>query len=488
MTRRDAVWMLVLVALGAAITIAWGERMGIHGGEGWDGQAYAAWARDFPREVLHGGVTAFQAQRVLPSAIVYGALSALGIATTAGHVIFAFQILDALALVGVAAAFARTAAILGWSRTTAWAAFAATFLAFATARAALYYPVETDPLALVLAAVVTWAFFARRPIVHAVALLAAACTWPALLAPGGVLLVLPRPREPLPAAAVRSPRALALAIAAGAAAFVVGEIVYALAHPVAPGGWGGAPSFLAYAHRDLEPVTIAIVAATTAAAAYFVARQERTWSIAAYLRAVGWSRLAGGVLAVAAIAGVTVLWVHRVGTQGPGFTWRDLRNYYAVNSVRAPLWSVVHQVVYLGPVVLVAIAAWPRLAAVLADWGPGAVLAAGMLVVAAVNADGRHLIHLFPLLVAATFTATDGWWTRRRALGFALLGVGWSKLWWHIGYDQVHNSRTWPDLRWFMQQGPWASDETFLWHLGGCVVSALVLVALARWGGPARER
>src|SRR5690348_2154702 len=125
MPRRDAVWMLVLVALGAAITIAWGERMGIHHGEGWDGVAYASWARDFPHRVLDAGVTAFQAQRVLPSAIIYGTLTALGIAT-APHVIVAFQVLNGLALVITAAALAGTATALGWSRTTAWTAFAAT--------------------------------------------------------------------------------------------------------------------------------------------------------------------------------------------------------------------------------------------------------------------------------------------------------------------------------------------------------------------------
>src|ERR1700733_15211101 len=114
MRRRDVIAMLAIVAIGCAITIAWGERIGVNHGEGWDGQAYAQWARDFPHAVLDVGVTPYQSQRVLPSAIVY--------ASHAGA-IFGFQLLDALALLVTAALLARIAHVLGWSRSAAWGAF-----------------------------------------------------------------------------------------------------------------------------------------------------------------------------------------------------------------------------------------------------------------------------------------------------------------------------------------------------------------------------
>jgi len=478
--RIDLAAMVALLVVGSAITIVWGERIGIHGGDGWDGQAYAAWARSFEREVLDKGVTQFQAGRVLPSAIVYYVMGGLGLSRAGANVLVAFQILNALTLVVSAVLLVRIGGLLRWSRPALWAAFAATFLGFANARYALYYPAETDPLAHLLAMLAVWAFLARRPLVLWLAILAAAFTWPALLALGFLVLVLPRAPDPLPPTTGRWHRPLALAIGAGTAAFIVAWFAYALAHPVHPGGWTGAPSFLAYSHRSLWELAIACVVIPSALAAYLVAREDRTFSVRPYLRQIGWRRLALGVAGVIAIVLIDRWWTARVGRGAAGFTWRDLRNYYAVNAVRGPLWSLVHQVVYFGPIVLVAWAAWPRIARTAAAWGPGAVLALGVVVLTAVNADGRHLVHLMPFVIAATITATAAAWTRERVIGFALLGVGWSKLWWRIGYDQVHKSREWPDLRWFMHHGPWASDETFLWHLGGVVITAVALWLLFR--------
>ena len=481
--RRDTGLMLACVALLAAITIGWGERIGIHNGEGWDGEAYAAWARDLPA-TMHTGVTEFQSKRVLPSVLVYYGLDAVGAAHDRGNVILAFQLLDALALLVSCLLLTRIAALLEWSRPATWAAFLALFLSFANARAALYYPVETDPLAFVLAMTIAWAYLGRRPIVHGLATLAASFTWPALTAVGLIMLLLPRPRAPLPASAERwrLPAARAIAVAAGA--LLVLAIEYSLHHPIAPGGWGGAPSFLQYAHRDLEWVTIAYLAILVALAAFFLANQESTWSIRPYLRDIGWRRLAAGLAGAVAILAIGAVWTRQVGTQGIGFTWRDLWNYYAANAVRAPLWNVVHQVVYFGPIILVSIAAWPRIATVVGRWGPAATLVMAMLAISAVNTDARHLLHLMPLAVVATISATAAWWSWPRVVAFGALAAAWSKLWWHIGYTQIHESRSWPDLRWFMHQGPWASDETFLWHLGGMVVTVALLIAAMRLRDP----
>src|SRR5262249_17419831 len=71
MGRRDALMMIAAVALLSMVTIGWGERIGVNGGAGWDGQAYVSWARDFPG-AMRSGFTVYQSKRVVPSAIVYG--------------------------------------------------------------------------------------------------------------------------------------------------------------------------------------------------------------------------------------------------------------------------------------------------------------------------------------------------------------------------------------------------------------------------------
>ncbi|HEY6033466.1 MAG TPA: hypothetical protein VIV58_04380, partial [Kofleriaceae bacterium] len=83
--KRDGVAMAALVALGGALAIAFGERIGINQGQGWDGISYTEWARDFAH-VLHDGLTRYHAQRVLPSAVVYEALRLAGAARDVPHV------------------------------------------------------------------------------------------------------------------------------------------------------------------------------------------------------------------------------------------------------------------------------------------------------------------------------------------------------------------------------------------------------------------
>ena len=465
--------MVAIVIAGGAVTILFGERIGVHGGEGWDGQAYAAWAKDFPKLVLEAGVNTFQAERVLPSAVIYYVLAALGIAHTSANVILAFQVLDVLALIATAILLARIGALLGWSRTQMWVAFAATFLGFANAREALYYPTMTDPAAFALAMATVWAYLARRPIAQSLIAVASAFTWPALVAFGFLATVLPRPRDELPTTTGTWHRRVALAVAAAAVAFIVAWFGYVLARPIGVDRW------LDRAHHALYPITIAVIAGQAALAAYFVARQNETWSVLPYLRGVGTRRIVIGLVVVAAIVGVRELWHARVGT-GPGIGWRDLRNYYVANALLGPLWSVVHQVVYFGPIVLLAYAAWPRIAAIAARWGPTAVLALGICIVSSVSSDARHLLHAMPFVIAITVTATAEWWTPRRALAFALIYIAWSKVWLKIGYDTVHDSRAWPDLRFFMHHGPWATDETFVAHLIAMVVTALALWLLLR--------
>src|SRR5262249_38975051 len=185
-TRRDAYWMLAAVAAGAIATILWGERIGINGGQGWDGMDYAGWARDFPAALDHG-VTRYQAQRVLPSLIVW-------LIGGSDHTVVRFQIADAVFLVGAALAWTRIAVALSLSRPAAWAGFAAAFASFAIARHALYYPTLTDSLAFALGMAMVWAYLAQRPLALWLVALAGAFTWPALPAVALGLLVL-RKRE-----------------------------------------------------------------------------------------------------------------------------------------------------------------------------------------------------------------------------------------------------------------------------------------------------
>jgi hypothetical protein len=467
--------MVALVALLVVVTIALGERIGVNNGEGWDGQAYSSWARDFDL-VLRGGVTRYQAQRVVPSAIVYYAHAALGVAHARAAVIVSFQILDGLALVASAWLLYRIARALAWSRAATWAAFASTFLAFANARHQLYYPTLTDATAFLLGTAMVWAYVERRPIALAIVAAVSTVTWPALLPLALVALVLPRPREPVDPVTWRALPIVAIAVGVATAALVAGWLLWYRHAP-----YPGAETFYARSRGELIVPAIAACAAVCGAAAYGAARSGRTWALARYARTL---RLGPTLAALGVVAAIVVArgwWVDRVGRAGEGGTLAELVGRTAAYTIRGPLWNIVFAIVYYGPIVIVAIAAWRRVAATAATLGPAMVACVAMTILLGVTSESRQLLHLFPFVVVATIEATREMWTRRLAIIVAALALVWSKLWWKFGYDSAIDTWDWPNQRYVMHEGPWACYAAYVAHLAAAVVTAIVLyVAFSR--------
>lgn len=481
-SRRDGAAMVGLVAAGAAATIAFAERIGVNGGEGWDGRAYAAWARDFT-QVLHGGVTRYQAQRVAPSAAVYYAHQALGVAPTRGHVIVSFQILDGIALACAAWFLYRIARALAWPRAAAWAAYASAFLAFANARHALYYPTLTDAPAFALGTALVWAFLERRAIATAVIALLSTVTWPALVPLALAALVCPRPAEPPPALELRGHRAAAaLAVGAATAALVA---VWLLWYWHAP--YPGRDNFYAHAHGKLIGATVAIAAGACAWAAHAFARDGRTWAIVPYLRALPRRRLAAGAAAAIAIVALQAWWTGHAGGAGPGITLGEYIGQTAAVAVRGPGWALVFLVVYFGPIALIAMVAWRRIAAHAAALGPAMVAAGAMTVLLSVTTESRQLLHVWPFVIVLAIEATRAWWTPRTTAVLAVLALAWSKVWWKFGYDRALDVWGWPNQRYIMHEGPWACDASYLAHLAAAAVTAGVLALALRSSAGARR-
>jgi hypothetical protein len=462
MPRRFDPWVMAALALGLSIvTIAFGERIGINGGQGWDGMGYVLWSRAWNTEVLGKGVTLYHAQRILPSALIHYA----GFQDP----IFGFQILNTVMMTGTMVLWQHTARRL--PRAASWAGFVALLLGFANARHALYYPTLTDPTAMFLGMAAVWAYLEDRPVPQLAVALVAAFTWPALTPLSLAMLVL-RNRAVAPVGA-RWIRWAAIAIPVAAATLVCVVAARWLHHP-----YPGEDKWVVIVHRALLPVTYASIFALVALGLHLVLRERALWNVRAYARALWTPRLAFALAGCVAVVVLRQLWLRRVATRGSGPTFDQFQCEHLLAALRGPLWGVVHHVVYYGPIVLVAIAAWRRIAKL--PWGPAGALGLAMIVGFAVGSQSRQMIHLAPLLVTATIAATASWWTTRRVLVFAVLYLAWSKLWWKIGYDQPLKWSEWPNQRYFMTQGPWASDEMFVVHLAGVLVTAIVLVVLFR--------
>ncbi len=476
---RAAAMAAIVIALGAA-TMLFGERIGVNRGQGWDGETYVRWAADFHRELFDVGTTRYQAQRVLPSAVVHHALRLAGVRPTIPNIVVAFQLLDLALLVLAAVLWARIGALVRWRAASIWVGFAALFGCFANARHALYYPALTDSAAFALGMAMTWSFLGRRPIALWLCAALGGVTWPALTPAALALLVLRRPAEPPEEPAGRwrphlRAGSLALALAATAAFLLLARHYYL--HPVRALGM---EKLVAWVRRDLLVPTAVLLAAYLGAAWYLVVRPPRLWNVRGHLASISWRHVAAVALATAALWIARGFWLDRVATRGPGPSGEQFVFMTTIEALRGPLWGPVHHVVYFGPIIAVAALAWRRIGEVAAAWGPAAALTLATIVAFGAASESRQWIHLLPFLVAVTIAATDERWTPRRAAVFVALALAWSKLWLRIGYDAPGIWHEFPQQRYFMHLGPWAGDRMYLVHLGCAIATALVLLALLR--------
>ncbi len=477
--KHAALMVAVVVALGV-LTLAFGERIGINGGQGWDGLVYMPWSDQFWHRVVEVGVTKYQAQRVLASALVWCMMHPLGIRPTIANHLVGFELLDLAALVAAAAVWAHIALrVMRWRPAAAWAGFVALFGCFANARHALYDPVLVDSLAFLLGMVMVWGYLARRQLAVWLAGLLGAFAWPPLPPIAVAMLVLRRPREVLPESTARWPRYLGPAAVVAGVALVLNMMRVYHAHPVEG---VGDEKLLRWILEPLLVVTVPLVVAQLAAGWYLIVRERRLWSIGEYVRGRAPLDVTLALAGALAIYAVRAWWIAKAGTQGGGPDANQFLCEYSLELMRGPLWGLVHHVVYFGPIVLVAVLAWRRASAVAVEWGPAAAIGAAMIVWFSVASESRQWIHLFPLLVALAIAATRDLWTPRRTLAFAAIALPWSKLWFVIGFDRINGHHEYPDQRYFMHHGPYASDAMYLIHLAAAAVTAIALTFLLRAG------
>jgi hypothetical protein len=464
--RKHAAAMAAIVLVLGVVSIWFGDRIGVNAGQGWDGLGYMHWSDEFWHRVVEVGVTKYQAQRVLPSLLVYITAHPLGVTPTVAHHLVAFMLLDLAMLLGACLLWAHLALrVMGWRPVVAWVGFVALFGSFANARHALYDPVLGDPTAFFLGMLMTWGFLARKPWAVWLAGLFGAFTWPPLWPAACVLLLFPRPREPVAVAEARWTKPLAAVLALCATAFLVYNGFIYRGDPVPD---IGDEKLIDWVRGDLLWLTVPLFAAQLATGWYLLGRDRRVWKLGVWLPA-----LAG----IAVIYGLRAYWVHKVGTEEGGPTYVQFVGENTLEMLRGPLWGLVHHVVYYGPIVVVALLAWPRVCAVVAEWGTGAAICAATIVAFSAASESRQWIHLFPLLVVLALAATADAWTPRRALVFTALALAWSKLWFRIGFTEIHGHHEQPDQRYFMNHGPYASDRSWLVHL----VAAVLTVIAVKW-------
>ena len=467
---RNAHWAMIGLVMLACAVLSQGEHILAGGGLGWDGATYGAIVKD-PASAIRDK---YYLHRALPSWIVSAGLSLAGLTPTNERIVQGFLVLNVVLLIGVAALWWPIADSLRLRLEARWIGFIGLFGNFAMLKVPFYYPVITDVAAVFIGALMVLASLSGRRWLLGLAVLVSSFTWPL-----GTILALPLaawpPGRMSPPGADRASLSTLAAVGAAGAflawfvwMYVVrGQVTRAshLAVPIVPGVvWIGIAGALAYIVASVRGMMAGVTVR------YVVACLRRVDAI-------------GIALVIAAALPASII-VRLMGEGQPMLTGTYfIGNVIFFSSTRPFLFALAH-VVYFGPLLLLLLAPTVRREFVRSGraLGPGWILFLVATIGLSLNSESRHSVLQYVAVATLVAVAVDRvGFSRRIALALGALGLVLSKAWLTINIDPARMMDTADPLhavhyrRYFMNHGPWMSNEGYVVNAIAVAVAAGVL-------------
>lgn len=444
------------------------EKIPVNGGFGWDGQLYGRWAKDFYQEVIIKGVGLYHIQRILPSAVVHYGLRLFRIPLEDQNIIIGFGVLNLLLLTIAAYVWGLVAGELRIGEKGKWLGFAAMFVNFATLKMAFYSPVLTDTSAFALGMLMLYFFLKENSLGVLIVSILGAFTWPSMIYFGLALFVFPRRNND----AVPARFNLNIVAAFFAALVILAGIIYF--HFIK----NLRPSTFESKSMPVESVILLSVASTTLYV-FFAAKPltdyDGLYDITRVVRSL---RRKNVLIAIAVLLAIRMI-ITILGTGEPGPT----RLFFVttlLESVTKPLIFVIAHTVYYGPPLILTYFLWKPICRLIHQHGMGLTVVMIVGVVLSINPESRRLINLLPFFVAFTVKAVESLrWNASRYWLMAGLSLLFSKIWLPINTRPLEGSPLdFPLQRYFMNHGPWMSNQMYLIQGSIVLLTAVVFYSL----------
>ncbi len=159
------------------INVLFGEFTPAGGGFGWDGVTYATITRDLGVLINEGHLNKYYAQRLLPSTVVRGILTATNLSFSNINIIKSFQVYNCFLLACGTWVWKRISDNRSLSRSGRWIGFGGIFVNFLISKATFYAAVGTDATALLIALVLLLGYLERRPFLIFITAIAGCFVW-----------------------------------------------------------------------------------------------------------------------------------------------------------------------------------------------------------------------------------------------------------------------------------------------------------------------
>ena len=463
-----------LIALWSLVHLFVGETIPINDGFAYDGGHYGLIAQDFFNQVFVIKHTSYITQRVLPSGLVYLALKLFHITPDPPAVVAGFRILNMLCLCGATYLFGRILLLFNLRFEHQCLAFVGLLFNFALLKSHYYNPVVTDIVAFFLGMVIAYCYLARKQWLLLTTLVLGFFVWPNMIYGGLVLFAFPAKTNSVTSSAAfgwEKMRAGLLApgsLLAATLALLAGITALSDYYELNPSKDGE--------YNSVKAVRWLFLPSALALLGYIYLSFD---SILRFLPSVKNMLQEISSVAMRIVTGIVLFFalhelVDFISIPYTPFGVDSFISGIIFSATTRPFINVISHVVYFGPIIILAGAAWRSVGAAVSQYGLGLQLFFCFHLLCGISPETRIITNFLPFLTLFTVLAFRDIPISRFALvGFTLIAFCLSKVWWIFNIPASADPGKvleFPLQKLFMNYGPWMNQDMYMIH--GLVIAA----------------
>lgn len=459
------VWALAFFLVYLPLYYFLGERIPVNDGTGWDGSYYADLMRNLDTRVLQKQLNSYHLQRIFPLAMVYGVFQLFDVPFTNPNIITGMYVLNAVGYLISIIFWEKTLRVLRFNVLQKCLGYILLFITFPLLKQHVYYPVLTDMTAFTLSVILLYAWVANRTVLFLCLLLPGILTWPSFFAFALPLFLFKK--EVMPRGNMKWIALLLILGLIGFALFSVWDMIYA--RNILSTAMG------TDVNMPLLPVSMTALIAYIAIVFYLYFKSLSPGHLGRELIS-GYTLKR--LLIIGAVFTLISLLVDHYKNGDRDFTTLELCERFFLRAVTNPLLFISASFVYFGSLMPLMILFIRRFYKSIMQFGYGMYFYMLLALCLNFNSETRGLINALPALVLLMVNSFGNVNLSRRDVWVVFcINVVLSKCWFPIRASLDGDFFNFPAQRYFMNQGPYFSNEVYYFTTAG----ALLLLGFYFW-------
>ncbi|MFN6341907.1 MAG: hypothetical protein ACK4Y6_05880 [Bacteroidota bacterium] len=465
---------ILFISLCVCIGIGAGsEIIPVNSGTGWDGKHYSTLAKDVDAMWANKQIDSYQFYRLLPPVCAHAVLKLFGLMPAeAHHVVNTFKWMNVVLILSMALLFFRLCTRLQLRKETEIVGFSALFLNFALLKQAFYYPVLTDVFAYFFGFLLIYAYLTRVKWLQFAALAAGSFTYPLFFITGAVLFIHPESdklRNVLIRLSMPLRWGLLLLLIVLYAAYQINRHAFIQ------------PQYLMHINHTWMHVSFLLVLITVYRLGKGFNASLSVGSVFDYTHNT--KMLLFGLLA-ASYWGLQWIMATVYTIPETVFTTQTFLLNIFQQSFSNPLAFLVFHTMYFGPVVLLVAFNYKSVLSKASTYGLAPVLFLFCYSILALGTESRQFINAWPAFVCVALLWLNSFAIKTPfAWMLVIISLALSHFYLHInapGIFETYQYGKFPEQYYFMHQGPFATDVSYLINMFQVIVTAVAVIALIK--------